>query len=148
MRLCFTGCMPLHTTGHISMAALWSYDEAMFYRKHALTYHQPRLYGSLMILWWGYVLQEACPYIPPTTSLWQSYDPIDEAMLYRKHSLTYHKPRLYGSLMILWWGYVLQEACPYIPQTTSLWQPYDPMMRLCFTGSMPLHTTNHISMAV
>ena len=173
MRLCFTGSMPLHTTGHISMAALWSYDEAMFYRKHALTYHQPHLYDSLMILWWDYVLQEACPYIPPTSSLWQSYDPMmrlcftgsmplhttgqismaalwsyDETMFYRKHALTYHRPHLYGSLMILWWGYVLQEACPYIPQATSLWQPYDPMMRLCFTGSMPLHTTNLISMTV
>ena len=146
MRLCFTGSMPLHTTGHISMAALWSYDEAMFYRKHALTYHRPHLYGSLMIPWWDYALQEACPYIPPTSSLWQSYNPIDEAMLYRKHALTYHQPHLYGSLMILWWDYVLQEACPYIPQATSLWQPYDPMMRLCFTGSMPLHTTNHIFM--
>ena len=173
MRLCFTGSMPLHTTGHISMAALWSHDETMLYRKHALTYHQPHLYDSLMILWWDYVLQEACPYIPPTSSLWQSYDPMmrlcftgsmplhttghismaalwsyDETMFYRKHALTYHRPHLYGSLMILWWGYVLQEACPYIPQATSLWQPYDPMMRLCFTGSMPLHTTNLISMTV
>ena len=171
MRLCFTGSMPLHTTNHISMLVLWSYDETMFYRKHtltyhylismtvlwsydeamfymkhALTYHRPHLYGSLMIPWWDYALQEACPYIPPTSSLWQSYNPIDEAMLYRKHALTYHQPHLYGSLMILWWDYVLQEACPYIPQATSLWQPYDPMMRLCFTGSMPLHTTNHVFM--
>ena len=173
MRLCFTGSMPLHTTNLISMTVLWSNDETMFYRKHALTYHKPRLYDSLMILWWGYVLQETCPYIPPTTSLWQSNDPMmrlcftgnmplhttghismaalwsyDEAMLYRKHALTYHQPHLYGSLMILWWDYVLQEACPYIPQATSLWQPYDPMMRLCFTGSIPLHTINHVFMTV
>ena len=94
MRLCFTGSMPLHTTNHVFMTVSWSYDETMFYRKHALTYHQPRLYDSLMILWWGYVLQEACPYIP--------------------------LPHLYDSLMILWWDYVLQEACPYIPPTTSL----------------------------
>ena len=140
MRLCLTGSMPLHTTTHISMAAIWSHDEAMLYRKHALTYHQPHLYVSLMILWWDYVLQEACPYIPPTTSLWQSYEPMmrlcftgsmplhttnlismtvlwsnDETMFYRKHALTYHQPHLYVSLMILWWDYVLQEAYPYIP---------------------------------
>ena len=172
MRLCLTGSMPLHTTTHISMAAIWSHDEAMLYRKHALTYHQPHLYVSLMILWWDYDLQEAWPYIPPTTSLCQSNDPMmrlcftgnmplhttnhvfmtvlwtyDETVFYRKHALTYHQPHLYDSLMIQWWDYVLQEACPYIPQTTSLWQSHDPMMRLCFTGNMPLHTTGHISMA-
>ena len=148
----------------------------MLYRKHALTYHQPRLYDSLMNLWWDYVLQEACPYIPPTSSLWQSYDPMmrlcftgsmplhttnhismlvlwsydetmfyrkhtltyhylismtvlwsyDETMSYRKHALTYHQPHLYVSLMILWWDYVLQEACPYI----SLPHLYDSLMIL------------------
>ena len=137
MRLCFTGSMPLHTTGHISMAALWSYDEAMFYRKHTLTYHQPRLYDSpmmrlcftgsmplhttnhvFMTVSWSY--DEAMfyrkhaltyHYLTSMTVLWSN----DETMFYRKQTLTYHQPRLYDSLMILWWGYVLQEACPYIP---------------------------------
>ena len=189
MRLCLTGSMPLHTTNHISILVLWSYDETMFYRKHTLTYHY---LISMTVLWsydetmsyrkhaltyhylismtvlWSYdetmsYRKHALTYhyLISMTVLW-SYDETmsyrkhtltyhylismtvlwsyDETMSYRKHTLTHLQPRLYDSLIILWWGFVLQEACPYIP-LPHLWQSYDPMMRLCFTGSMPLHTT-------
>ena len=165
MRLCFTGSMPLHTTNHVFMTVLWTYDETMFYRKHALTYHQPHLYDSLMIQWWDYVLQEACPYIPlphlydSLMILWWGfvlqeaypYIPLPNLndsliILWRGFVLQeaypyIPLPHLYDSLMILWWDNVLQEAYPYKPPTTSLWQSYNHMMRLCFTGSMPLYTT-------
>ena len=156
---------------------------SMSYRGHALAYPQPQISDT----WWSrafhlyiYVLQGACPCLPPTTDfrhvVVQSLSPLylcltggmplltpnhrfqtrggpepftSISMSYRGHALANPQPQISDT----WWSrafhlyiYVLQGACPCLPQTTDLRhvvvQSLSPLY-LCLTGGMPLLTPNH-----
>ena len=139
----------------------------VFYREHALAYphsqFQDRYFTVSMPLltpyhsFKTYILQGACPCLPPTT--------VSRQIFYREHDLAYPQPQFQdryftGSMPLLTPNHsfktdILQGACPCLPPTTvsrhifyrehALAYPQPQFQDRYFTGSMPLLTPTTVS---